>query len=201
MYSLLLKGLFLGFLIAVPVGPIGLLCINKTMHKGKWSGFLSGLGAATADAFYAIIAAFGLCVVSNVLINNMYWIKTIGGLFLLYLGACIFLAKKNNSFAEPQSESLLEDYFSTFFLTIANPVTILSFTAILAGMGILGLNKSSLAVTVLVVGVFFGSALWWFLLSYIVSFLIKKSNEKFISLVNKISGISIILFGLFSLLR
>lgn len=201
MHDLLFKGLFLGFAIASPVGPIGLLCINRTIQKGKFSGFLSGMGAATADMFYGAIAAFGLSAVSDFLIKESSLIKTLGSVFLLYLGIKIFLAKKNTTIATAQSKNLAEDYFSTFFLTLSNPLTILSFTAVFAGMGIIELNKNFSGSILLLIGVFSGSALWWLLLSHSVDFVSQKTNTGFTTFINKISGVIIILFGLFYLLH
>jgi len=200
-YYLLLKGLILGFSIAAPVGPIGLLCINRTLQKGKLSGFLSGMGAASADMIYGCIAAFGLTVVSNILIKESFWVKLFGGFFLCYLGLSIFFSKKNNQASKYQSKGLLNDYFSTFLLTITNPMTILSFTAVFAGLGIVNSHRGFINSSLLVLGVFLGSAAWWLLLSYIVTFISSKSNISFLALINKASGVIILCFGLYALLK
>ena len=195
-----LKGLILGFSIAAPVGPIGLLCINKTLQKGKLSGFLSGMGAASADMIYGSIAAFGLTAVSGFLLKEAFIIKFIGGLFMCCLGISTFIGKKSIKAVDFCSNSLLKDYFSTFLLTITNPMTILAFTAVFAGLGIINADKSLTSSSLLILGVFLGSALWWLLLSFGVGFIAGKSNELFISIVNKISGVIIFVFGVFALI-
>lgn len=196
----LLKGLLLGFSIAAPVGPIGLLCINKTLDKGKLSGFLSGMGAASADMIYGIIAAFSLTSISSILIKQSHIIKIVGGVFLLYLGINILLKKKANTSISTDSKNLYEDYASTFFLTITNPMTIISFTAVFAGLGIAETAKNILSSSFLVLGVFIGSALWWLVLATGVAFISKKSNEKVLKFINIISGIIILIFAGYSLL-
>lgn len=195
---LLLKGLVLGFSIAAPVGPIGLLCINKTLKNGKLSGFLSGMGAASADMIYGAIAALGLTAISGLLLKYAFYIKLLGGLFLCYLGAKIFLAQKTEKAEEENSKGLLSDYLSTFFLTITNPMTIISFTAIFAGMGIMSTDKAD--IWEFIIGVFSGSLLWWLCLAFIAGYVGKKSDQKFISIVNKVSGIIIFLFGIWAML-
>src|SRR5690348_5648959 len=131
-----LKGLILGFSIAAPVGPIGVLCIRKTLQFGRFSGLFSGLGAAAADAIYAVIAGFGLTFVSNFLLAGQYWFQLIGGVFLLYLGWKTFVAKPEEQSNHLSHSNLLHDFASTFFLTLTNPMTILSFLAVFAGLGL-----------------------------------------------------------------
>ena len=193
---ILIKGLILGFAIAAPVGPIGLLCINRTMQKGRLSGFLSGMGAASADMLYGCIAAFGLTSISNVLIKESFYIKLFGGLFLCYLGIKIFFSKSKNSLKDISSKSMLNDYISTFFLTIANPMTIVSFAAVFAGLGVIDVSNKTVNSVLLVLGVFFGSAMWWLLLSLTVEFINKKSDLRFMDSVNKVSGVVILVLGI-----
>ena len=135
-FSFIWKGLILGFAIAAPVGPIGILCIRRTLQFGRFSGLFSGLGAAAADMVYAIIAAFGLTFISNVLIAGRFWMQLIGGLFLLYLGWKTYFSPVCDKTGTVSHTSLWNDFVSTFFLTITNPMTILSFLAIFAGFGL-----------------------------------------------------------------
>ncbi|MEM8809698.1 MAG: LysE family transporter, partial [Cyanobacteria bacterium P01_G01_bin.38] len=160
---LFLKGILLGFAIAAPVGPIGVLCIRRTLAYGRLSGLLSGLGAATADGVYGGIAAFGLALVSDFLVNQSSWLRIIGGLFLCYLGITTFLAKPANKAAPTTRTGLLGVYLSTVVLTLTNPATILSFVLIFAGFAPADLGYGQAAI--LVSGVFLGSALWWIFLS------------------------------------
>src|SRR5690242_13032805 len=131
-----LRGLLLGFSIAAPVGPIGVLCIRRTLADGRVVGFVSGLGAATADAFYGAVAGFGLTVISALLIEQRFWLRLIGGGFLLYLGVRTVLARPAERAASAGGKGLAGAYGSTLFLTLTNPLTILSFAAIFAGLGV-----------------------------------------------------------------
>ncbi len=195
----LIKGLLIGFSIAAPVGPIGILTIKRTLTEGRVSGFVTGMGAAMADTFYGIIAGFGLTAIASFLLTQATWIKLIGGSFLLFLGVKSFITKPASTAANVDSKGLFNNLISTFFLTIANPTTILSFLAIFAGLG-LGTTKASYASTVsLVLGVFIGSALWWFILSSIVSYFQSKITPVRLIWINRLSGLILISFGLYAL--
>lgn len=193
--SFFLRGLLLGFSIAAPVGPIGVLCIRRTLAEGRLAGLVSGLGAATADAFYGLIAAFGLTFVTSVLVDQQAWIRLIGGLFLAYLGIKTLLAPVADRPAEASAGSLAADYTSTLFLTLTNPLTILSFVAVFAGLGVGAASGDYLAAAATVAGVFAGSALWWLTLSSIVSVFRGRFGPSAMVWVNRISGLVIIGFG------
>jgi threonine/homoserine/homoserine lactone efflux protein len=218
-FGLFFQGVLLGFSIAAPVGPIGVLCIRRTLSNGGLSGFISGLGAATADAIYGSLAALGLTLISGFLIERKVWLGVLGGLFLCYLGFKTFLdrpksvprsAHQSNYYIKDcelgfRNTNLLSDYATTLFLTLTNPMTILSFAAIYAGLG-LGLEtKSTFTGLWLVLGVFLGSALWWVTLSFLTNLL----REKFLKYqglywINRISGVVLVAFGigaLFSVMR
>lgn len=166
--SYFLQGMVLGFSIAAPVGQIGVLCIRRTLADGRAYGLASGLGAATADALYGSLAAFGLTFVSGLLLSNQFWLRLLGGIFLLTMGVRTFTGKPPTADAAPRGSSLLSAYGSTFLLTLANPTTILSFAAIFAGVGIATGSRDYGSSALLVLGVFAGSALWWLLLSSFV---------------------------------
>ena len=198
--SYLLKGIVLGFSIAAPVGPISLLCIRRTAAEGWVAGFISGLGVASADAVYGGIAAFGLTAVSTLLISQRQWIQAIGGIFLLYLGIKIFWAKPVPENASTEAKtSLVKAYASIFFLTLTNPMTILSFVGVFAGLGITGGNLLESAQTV--AGVFLGSALWWLVLSGAVGLVRGRLNAKALSWINLGSGLVIVIFGLLAMFK
>lgn len=199
--SFFLKGIILGFSIAAPVGPIGILCIRRTLQFGRFSGLFSGLGAATADSIYAIIAAFGLTFVANFLMAGQFWLRLIGGVFLLYLGWKTFFAKINEKTKEKITHTtLLNDFISTFILTITNPLTILSFLAVFAGLGLSNIQGSYLEASSLVIGVFLGSSTWWLLLSEGVTLFRKKVSERVMLWINRIAGIIIAVFGIAAVL-
>lgn len=195
----LLRGLAVGFSIAAPVGPIGVLCIRRTLTEGRLSGLVSGLGAATADAFYGCVAGFGLTFISNILVREREWLHLIGGLYLCYLGVRIVLTHTPNDQDAPPQRSLPGAYGSTFFLTLTNPMTILSFVAIFAGVGLAGTNNSYISAASLVLGVFLGSAGWWLTLSAGVSMARGRIGVQSLRLVNMISGTIVIAFGVYAL--
>jgi threonine/homoserine/homoserine lactone efflux protein len=198
-YSLFLRGLAIGFSIAAPVGPIGVLCIRRTLADGQASGLVSGLGAATADAMYGCVAGFGLTFISGILIDQQTWLRFFGGLFLCYLGIKTLLSKPVEQEANVRGTGLLASYVSTFLLTVTNPMTILSFAAIFAGLGLANTGGSYASALILVLGVFLGSAAWWLFLSGGVGLLRDKFNTKGLLWVNRISGMVITVFGVIAL--
>jgi threonine/homoserine/homoserine lactone efflux protein len=195
----MLKGLAIGFSIAAPVGPIGVLCIRRSLLEGRQAGLATGLGAATADALYGCVAAFGLTAISNALVGHRSWLGFLGGLFLCYLGVRTFMSSPAARVAETQGRGLLSAYLSTLFLTLTNPMTILSFVAVFAGFG-LGSSPNYLAAGLLVAGVFIGSALWWLLLSSGVGSLQSRVGSGWMQAINRLSGCIICTFGIYSLL-
>ena len=192
----LVKGIILGFSIAAPVGPIGVLCIRRTVQYGRLSGFFSGLGAATADTIYGVIAALGLTFISNFLLDCDVWLRVIGGIVLILLGIKTFLAKTIQQPVKITHKTLLSDFVSTFFLTMTNPMTILAYVAIFAGFGLTGFAGRHLDATALIVGVFIGSSFWWLILSEGVAFFRKKVDARAMKWINRIAGLVIIFFGL-----
>jgi threonine/homoserine/homoserine lactone efflux protein len=197
--SLLLKGLLIGFSIAAPVGPIGVLCIRRTLAQGRAAGLISGLGAASADAIYGCIAGFGLTFISGLLISQQGWLKLIGGAFLCYWGVRTLLSQPAERAAAGDAIGLAGAYASTFFLTLTNPTTILSFVAVFAGMGLASMGGDYAAALLLVLGVFCGSALWWLLLSGGVGLLRGRFDVHAMRWVNRLSGGVITVFGLLAL--
>ncbi|WP_027409437.1 LysE family translocator [Anoxybacteroides tepidamans] len=191
----LLKGLIIGFSIAAPVGPIGILCIQRTLAQGRLFGFVSGLGAATADAIYGLVAGLGLTVFTHFLVEQQTWIRLIGGLFLAYLGIRTLMSGASEAPANARrGEGIWGAYFSILFLTFSNPMTILSFAAIFSSFGI-----SHRSTFVFVGGVFIGSALWWLFLSGFVGFVQHRIQRKYLTFVNRVSGMIILVFAVGSL--
>jgi len=196
---LLLKSIILGFSISAPVGPIGLLCIQRTLSQGKSAGFLTGFGAVTANIVYASIAVLGFSAVSSLLIQYEMLLKIFGTLFILYLGVKTFLKKVPNQAAQLAGESKLMMFFSTFLLMITNPVTILNFTAMFAGLGF-GESEMTLQIALLLIsGVFIGATCWWMFLSIVVS-LLTKSIKPHLATINKGAGLLIIGLALANIL-
>jgi threonine/homoserine/homoserine lactone efflux protein len=198
------KGLLIGFSIAAPVGPIGLLCIQRTIAYGRKSGLVTGLGAATADGLYGAVAAFGLTAISSFLVGRQFWFRLVGGMFLFYLGTKAFLSRPVEKAAASSHESLFLDYGSTVILTVTNPMTILSFAAVFAGLGLASSSGGHASAALMIAGVVLGSTLWWFVLSAGVSLFQAKFISHSLKYVNSISGAILIGFAVFafaSLLR
>ena len=195
--TFLIKGLILGFSIAAPVGPIGVLCIRRTLSSGMRNGFISGLGAATADAIYGSVAALSLSVVSAVLLDHQFYLRFIGGVFLLYLGYTTYKSIPSKTAARANSKGLLGAYASTLLLTITNPMTILSFAAVFAGLGIGTAGENYRSSLLLILGVFIGSMLWWSILCGMVNVLRHKFDQQRLKWVNQLSGIIIANFGIY----
>lgn len=191
-----IKGLVIGFTIAASIGPIGILCIRRSLANGYVSGLASGMGVASADGVYGAVAAFGLTFVSSFLIKQQLWLQIIGIIFLVYLGVKILREKPaETNKGEVKSRGLVNDYFSMFFLTIINPMTILLFTGVFAGLGVAQGSTNYVSASMLTLGVFSGSALLYFLLSVIFGVFGKKLKSNVIVLVNRISGSIIIGFA------
>jgi threonine/homoserine/homoserine lactone efflux protein len=188
-----LKGLLIGFAMAVPIGPIGVLCIRKTLTDGHSSGLTIGLGGATADLLYGSIAAFGVTFVSNVIASQEFWVHVIGGGLLLFLGVRTLRARRRDPVL-PFDGKGLGAYASAFLLALTNPVTILAFVAVFAAFG-LGYRLNILTASILVTGIFGGSCLWFVTLGFVATFFRKKLNRGGLRWVNRVSGGLIILSG------
>ena len=197
----LTKGMIIGLCIAVPVGPIGLLCIRRTLNDGPLYGLISGIGAATADAFYGMVGGFGVTCVSNFLIHQATWLHLLGGLFLCFLGVKTFLSKPAKKEAALKGGGLVLSYLTTFFYTLTNPMTIFSFAAIFAAVGIAEKGRDFVAASTLVLGVFLGSSLWWLILSGGVGLFRERISLQWLWKLNRLAGALITGFGLFELLR
>ena len=195
----LLTGLIIGFAIAAPVGPIGLLCIRRSIADGRRAGFVSGLGAATADAIYGATAALGLTAVTNWLLEYRAWLQVGGGLFLVYLGIATLRSRPPTEAARAASTAKLSAAFgSTLVLTLANPLTILSFLAIFAGAGV-AVERGVLPPGLMVLGVFLGSAAWWLILSGIAGWCGARLERGGLRIVNVIAGAVLLAFGAWQL--
>jgi threonine/homoserine/homoserine lactone efflux protein len=194
--SYLLRGLAIGFSIAAPVGPIGVLCIRRTLSDGRAAGLACGLGAAVADAAYGCIAAFGLTLISDFFVGQRYWLQLGGGIFLCWLGIRTFVAAPSERAAQVGGRGLAAAFASTFVLTLTNPMTILSFAAVFAALGLGNASGRYGDAVVLVGGVFLGSAAWWLLLSAGVGLLGRRLDGGGLRWVNRVSGAVITGFGI-----
>lgn len=198
--TMLVRGAVFGVAIAAPVGPIGVLCIRRTLADGRLAGFVVGLGAATADLIYGVIAILGLSALADLLTGISLWTRLLGGFFLCYLGWRMLRERPAEQAADlAPARNLLGAYFSTLFLTLTNPATILAFTAIFAGLGA-GTTTGNLADGLLLAGgVALGSTLWWLGLSSAVGLLRQRVTPQALRWVNLGAGLVIIGFGLAAL--
>lgn len=197
---LFIKGLIIGLAIAAPVGPIGVLCIQRSLHDGFKIGLMTGLGAALADGTYGLIAGFGLTALSSLLIEQQFYIRLIGGLFLLYLGIKLFLTPPQEKSTGHSDRSSWHALGTTYLLTITNPATILSFVAIFAGFGLSQTSSDYTQAIILVLGITLGSAIWWLLLSSSVSLILHyRLSPSVMKNINRISGLIILSFGIYAL--
>ena len=191
-----LKGILVGVVIAVPVGPVGLMCIRRTIFEGKLAGFVSGLGAASADAVFGIVAGFGLTVISDWLFGYQRWLRAAGASFLLVVGGRSFLTKPPaKADSPPDPESLSWYYVSTFALTLTNPVTIVAFLAIFAAVGLSGPEATLGRAAILVLGVWVGSLLWWLALSFGIGVFVRSFEPRHLAWINRGSGAILVLCG------
>lgn len=192
------KGCAIGLSIAAPVGPIGALCIRRSLANGARTGFFTGLGAAAADGFYGAVAAFGLTAVSTFLRQQEMALRIVGGAFLLYLGVKTFLSRPAQEAARSANDA--GAFASTFFLTLTNPMTIVSFLGIFAGFGFVAASDY-VAASLLTAGVFAGSAAWWLVLSHGTALLRSRVTPLWMRRVNQLSGLIILSFGTIILLN
>ena len=189
-----LKGLIIGFAMAVPIGPVGIMCIRKTLSEGHSRGMVIGLGAATADSLFGSIAAFGLTFVSDMIASQYFWLRLVGGGLLIFLGIRTFRARREDAAIPLENNGLLGSYISAFLLALTNPVTIFAFVAVFAAFGV-GQRLGIISACILVIGVFAGSFLWFLTLSYVATLFRKKLDSGGIRWVNRIAGILIMLSG------
>jgi threonine/homoserine/homoserine lactone efflux protein len=195
--SLLLRGFALGFAIAASPGPIFFLCLRRTLLRGRLYGFVSGLGVATADGFYAAIAAFGFAIVFNAAAGGRRPLALTGGAVLIGLGLRILVERRDRPVEAPATSraGLAWAYLSTLGLTITNPATIISFAALAATLS-LGGGSGLARPAALVGGVLLGSAAWWCALAIGASLLRTRLTPAVIRAINTFSGLAIAALGM-----
>lgn len=197
--SLFVRGAVIGLAIAAPVGPIGVLCIRRTLADGQLTGFVSGLGAATADLIYGSVAVLGLTALADLLVGVSFWTRLVGGLFLCYLGVRTLREVPAERPAEATARGLAGAYASTLLLTITNPATIIAFAAVFAGLGAASAASGYAEGLLMVAGVFTGSALWWLILSGATGLLRTRMTPGALRWVNIAAGAVILVFGVVAL--
>lgn len=189
----LLKGIIVGFLIAAPVGPVGILCIRRALADGRAAAFAAGLGAAVADTFYGAVAALGLSMISDFLLDHRIKLSLVGGAFLLYLGWKAWRTPLVLIPTPMAHYGLFKDFSKTLVITLTNPATILAFMAVFAGVGTLTQAKTGLEAGLMIAGVFLGSALWWLTLSALAGAVRHRFSPRWLRLIGR--GSAVLLLG------
>jgi threonine/homoserine/homoserine lactone efflux protein len=187
--------MIIGIVLAAPVGPIALICIQRTLAEGRLHGIISGIGVATADICYAAVAAFGLALISDFLLARQWFFRLFGGIALIAIGIRIFLSTPPDATVKPECESFFRDYYTMFALTIANPLTILFFTIIIPGFGVVIAGNSFVSPGGFVIGVFTGEVLWWAFLCGTLGSIRSYLNRAHLHLINRLAGLFIAGFG------
>ena len=200
MYDLIyiFKGMLIGLMVSVPLGPMGVLIIQKTLQKGALAGFVAGMGAAFADLFYATVAAFGLGFVIDIIQSHEVLLQSIGGIFLMVVGLTIYFGnplKQVRTKKRVSKKGLLGDFLTLFFLTVSNPVAIVVFMAVFAGASVFGDNPSLQVEMFVLSGIVLGGGLWWYTLSTLVNIFRKKFRLRVLMTINRVSGVIITLLG------
>ena len=200
-WSGIFEGMIVGFSASVPLGPIGVLCIQRTLQRGRLAGLFSGLGAAVSDTIYAVIAGFSLSFIVAFIEEQIFWIQIFGAVILFLLGAHIYRSNPAVQLRRQRrsKSSYLQDFVSTFLLTISNPLALFLFIAFFAGFGVVAPNSGLAGQLVLILGVFLGATTWWLLLTSVVGLFRQAVNLRRLYWINKIAGATIIVLVLVGL--
>jgi len=194
------QGLLVGLGASIPLGPVGVLCVQRTLSKGWHSGFISGLGAAMTDTFFAALAVMSLAYIQSLIEAHERYFLCFGGLLVVFMGLRIYLSNPVKQIRQTQAKKRrFEDFISVALLTLSNPGALVFVLGLFAMVG-LKINSSagSFAISTVLWGVFAGAALWWYILSTSISLFRNKFRLKQLLMINRISGIAIMALGLIS---
>jgi len=197
----LIKGIIVGLVVSIPLGPMGVLCVQRTLNKGKSSGFSSGMGIATADTIFALIAGLGISFIIHFLSEQQLIIKIIGGVVITFIGLKIFITNPVKQLKKHRREgkTLFEDFISILFMALSNPFTVFLYIAIFAGLNLQNISAGYSSALLVVTGVFVGASISWFTISTVINHFRAKIRLRKLMLINRIAGITIILFGVFAI--
>lgn len=193
----------MGLLVSIPPGPVGAMCIKRTINRGIRSGVVTGIGAASADTLYAIIAGLGVGYVINFIEQERYWIQLVGAAIILIIAIKLFYTNPAVEFRNNRTKktNLFEEFVSVFFITLSNPLVVFIFIALFAGFNLLDGPNRYLSALFLIGGVFSGAMLWWFSLSVLVDRFRNRIRLKNIWWLNRILGIIVFGCGVLALLK
>ena len=196
--ELILRGAVAGLAISAPVGPVNVLCISRTLTQGRWSGVVSGLGAAAADTFYGSVAGFSITLIISWLIRELFWIRLVGGILLIAIGIVYYFKRPKTLKEAAEGGSASSVVATTFLLTLTNPTTILSFLAVLALLG-MDEHRPWHLTLFLIAGIFAGAMFWWVLLAVISGYFRDRFNDRAVVWLNRIAAGAIGAFGLITI--
>lgn len=202
MLEIILKGLIIGLFISIPVGPIAVLCIQRTLNRGKYHGFVTGLGAATSDLVYAILTAFSLSFILGFINRNQFAIEIVGAVIMFFFGYFLFKSNPLNKMSDTtlKKESYIQDFVTALALTFSNPLIIFLFIAVFARFTFIEPETTALQTAIGLLAVFIGASVWWFTLTSIINVFRSKFNLRGLWLINKISGSILILISIVGLI-
>ncbi len=183
----------------MPVGPIGVLCVRRTLTYGNYHGFIAGLSGASADVIYALVAAFGITLISDFVTGFQHWIRLAGGVLLLFLGLYIFRSHPTEHAAPKQLNEHTKVFISTFLLALTNPMTLFAYAAVFSGVRNGHIGNNRIFLPLLVAGVFFGSLSWFSLLTSLTYFFKKSITSSGLTIVNRIAGCLLMFFGVIAI--
>ncbi len=195
--KIFIEGILIGILASIPLGPIGVLCVQRTLSRGRMSGFVSGMGAALSDLVYVAFAVLSLSLVVGFVEDKILYIQILGVIIMVFMGLRIYfsnpavqLRKQNN-----QKTKLLQDFISTFLYTIANPLVVFFFVTLFAAFNVVESTHTFLNQIIVIVGVYIGACSWWFILTSVVNLFRSKINLRRLYLINRIAGATIVVLG------
>lgn len=197
MLHIFFKGIIIGLITGMPLGPIGALCLRTTLANGASFGIAAGLGSCVADSIYASVAAMGITVIAKFLARYQHYLRLFGGIVLILFGIHGIVSKKEEKKEIPNSKTLAKSFMSTFLLAFANPATVFSFLFVFTGYGSKNIGHGAASRIILIIGVFCGSLIWWLILVLLAGRFHEKLSFKKLTIVNKILGAAIVFSGIF----
>jgi len=200
-FDIIYKGIIIGVLVSAPMGPVGLLCVHRTLKRGQWHGFFSGVGAAFSDVFYAGITSLGLGFIINFITGNQNILHIIGSILLLFFGIYVFRSNPFKWLHEPKDNvnSYSQDAVSAFFITLSNPLIIFLFIALFARFNYISVEAKTFSILLGLASIFVGALSWWLLITFLVGKLRTVLNLRGLYLMNKIVGSIIIILSIYLL--
>jgi threonine/homoserine/homoserine lactone efflux protein len=202
LFGIIYKGIIIGVLVSAPMGPIGLLCIQRTLNKGQWHGFLSGVGAALSDIFYAGITALGMGFIIDFITGHQYILQIIGSVLLAIFGVYIFQSNPSKRLQKPKENinSFSQDTITAFLLTLSNPLIIFLYIALFARFNFIAPEEKLFSILLGLLCILIGALSWWFLVTCLVGKLRKIINLRGLWIINKIVGSAVIVVSIIGLI-